>query len=177
MCIRDRFAGSRLVSSSLAADGYRLPTEAEWEWLARKAGRRAVTRFTWGDDYQVPRGSGNLADESARTQVAQFVPQYTDGFAGVAPVGSFGADAAGLHDISGNVSEWVHDFYQITPATNQQVLRNPAGPAFGEGHVVKGSSWRSGTPTTLRAAYREPGSGGRDDLGFRVVRYVYGADK
>jgi len=170
-----QFSGSRFVSSNLAADGYRLPTEAEWEWLARKAGRRTATRFTWGDEYQVPRGSGNLADETARAQVAQFVAQYTDGFAGVAPVGSFGADAAGLHDMSGNVSEWVHDFYQITPATNQQEARNPAGPTFGEGHVVKGSSWRSGTPTTLRAAYREPGSGGRDDLGFRVVRYVYGA--
>lgn len=171
-----RFANGRVVSAELAADGYRLPTEAEWEWLARKAGRRTVSRFTWGDDYQVPTGSGNLADESARAQVTQFVAQYTDGFAGVAPVASFAADSAGLFDMTGNVSEWVHDFYEITPSAVQQERRNPAGPAFGEAHVIKGSSWRSATPTALRAAFREPGSQARDDLGFRVLRYVYGAE-
>ena len=168
-----KFTASRYVGSDIQADGYRLPTEAEWEWLARKANRRKQNRFTWGDDYSVPTGSGNLADESARAQVTQYVAQYTDGFAGVAPVRSFGLEASGLADMIGNVSEWVHDYYQITPLGTVQT-DNPSGPEFGEGHVIKGSNWRSGTPTTLRAAYRESASQGRDDLGFRVARYVYG---
>jgi len=167
------FAGNRYLSANVNADGYRLPTEAEWEWLARKAGRRNLNRFTWGDDYSVPSGTGNLADESAKAQVTQYIPAYTDGFPGIAPVKSFGLDPARLADMSGNVSEWMHDFYQITPRAAERSI-DPTGPQFGEGHVTKGSSWRSGTASTLRASYRESGNQARDDLGFRVARYIHG---
>ena len=169
-----QFSGTRYLSANTNADGYRLLSEAEWEWLARKAGRRNLNRFTWGDEYSVPNGAGNLADESAKAQVSQFIPAYTDGFPGIAPVKSFGLDQAQLADMSGNVSEWVHDFYQITPANSDRQATDPTGPQFGEGHVTKGSSWRSGTASTLRASYREPASQGRDDLGFRVARYIHG---
>jgi len=170
-----QFAGTRYLRANTDADGYRLPSEAEWEWLARKAGRRNLNRFTWGNDYSVPDGSGNLADESAKAQVSQFISAYTDGFPGIAPVRSFALDPAQLADMSGNVSEWVHDFYQIAPVNSDSPDTDPTGPEFGEGHVTKGSSWRSGTASTLRASYREPATQGRDDLGFRVARYIHGA--
>ncbi|MEM9055856.1 MAG: PEGA domain-containing protein [Pseudomonadota bacterium] len=169
------FSGKRYAGADTRADGYRLLSEAEWEWLARRAGRRAQTRFTWGDEYTVPEGAGNLADESAKGKVEFYIARYTDGFDGLAPVGSFGPDAAGLSDLSGNVAEWVHDHYTVRLSPDATTT-DPFGPARGEGHVIKGSSWRSGSVSELRAAYRDSGVAGRDDLGFRVARYVYGAE-
>lgn len=169
-----RLSSGRYIGENREADGYRLPTEAEWEWLARKAGRQKTTRFTWGDEYVVPTSSGNFADESARGTVDLYIPNYDDGFTRLAAVGSFTADKAGLYDISGNVSEWVHDLYSLIPPKAGQVERDPFGASYGDSHVVKGSNWRSGSSTELRAAFRDGIKGGRDDVGFRVVRYLYG---
>lgn len=164
----------RLASVNAAADGYRLLTEAEWEWLARRAGRAKQTVFPWGDEAVVPPMAGNIADEGAQGKVAVFVPGYNDGQAGVAAVGSFKAEPSGLFDLTGNVSEWVHDFYSLEPPVGNAVERDPLGPSFGDSHVVKGSNWRSGTRSELRAAYRDGLMAGRDDVGFRIGRYVYG---
>jgi len=169
-----RFEGDRHAGSSGAADGYRLPTEAEWEWLARKAGRDRQTRFPWGDETRVPARSGNLADESARGQVPVYIPRYDDGFAGIAEIGKLDANAAGLHDLAGNASEWVHDVYDVQPPPAGRVETDPMDTHAGRWHTVKGSSWRSGTLSELRAAWRAGSDGPREDLGFRVVRYLAG---
>jgi len=169
-----RISGKRLLGSNAGADGYRLPSEAEWEWLARKAGKAAQTRFTWGDETIIPEKAGNIADESAKGKTARYVPNYSDGYAGVAPVGSFPPEKSGLYDMTGNVSEWVHDVYSLTPPDPQQVQTDPLGENRGDTHTVKGSNWRSGTITELRAAYREGEKAARDDIGFRIARYVYG---
>ena len=169
-----RLSGGRYTGENREAEGYRLPTEAEWEWLARKAGRQKTSRFTWGDEYIVPPSSGNFADESARGIVDLYIPRYNDGHPRLASVGSFGPDKAGLFDISGNVSEWVHDLYSLFPPKPGQVEIDPFGPNYGDSRVVKGSNWRSGSLTELRAAFRDGVKGGRVDVGFRVVRYLYG---
>jgi formylglycine-generating enzyme required for sulfatase activity len=169
-----RVAGGRVRGIDPEADGYRLLSEAEWEWLARKAGRSARSIFNWGDAATVPRGAGNIADESANGVARNFVPNYNDGHARIAPVGSFAAEKSGLFDLTGNVSEWVHDWYSLEPPAKGSVVTDPLGPSFGDSHVVKGSSWRSGTRTTLRAAYRDGLSTGRDDVGFRIGRYLHG---
>jgi formylglycine-generating enzyme required for sulfatase activity len=167
-----QLAGKRLKGINAKANGYRLLTEAEWEWLARKAGKPRQTTFTWGNKSVVPPKSGNIADEKARGNVRFFVPNYTDGFAELAPVGSFPAEASGVFDLTGNVSEWVHDAYSLQPPTNKGSEVDPLGSGAGATHVVKGSSWRSGTRTTLRAAYRDGVMNRRDDIGFRIGRYL-----
>jgi len=156
----------------VAADGYRLPSEAEWEWLARKASKRKQSKFTWGDDTIIPANAGNIADESAKGKSDHYVPNYSDGYAGIAPVGSYPAEKTGLYDLTGNVSEWVHDVYALVPPDGQKTEYDPLGASTGETHTVKGSNWRSGTITELRASFRQGAKAGRDDTGFRVARYV-----
>lgn len=168
--------GVNVVGFNPIADGYRLLSEAEWEWLARKAGKKKQTIFTWGDETIIPPQAANIADESAKGSVKFYVPNYTDKFATVAPVGSFQREKSGLFDMAGNVSEWVHDYYSIVPPSSKTVQVNPLGSAQGQAHVVKGANFRSGTLTDLRPAFREGMTKGRDDLGFRIARYLYGGD-
>ena len=168
------FTGGRHSASNPAADGYRLLTEAEWEWLARKAGRSRETRFPWGDDARVPASGGNFADESARGKVSSYIPRYTDGFAQLAATGAFPANASGLHDLAGNASEWMHDTYELRTPPAGRVETDPMDTGPGSRHTVKGSSWRSGSLSELRAAWRNGGNAPRDDLGFRVARYLIG---
>jgi len=180
-----QMVGGQLRGFDPTADGYRLLSEAEWEWLARVAARGRPAKFVWGDDATIPAGSGNFADESAKGAVAQYIPRYNDGFAGIAPVASFAADAAGLYDMAGNVSEWMHDRYRLQPP-GDEVARNP----FGDGgddidiggigdavsRVIKGANFRTASITGLRSSFREGLSGARDDVGFRVARYLYGKE-
>ena len=154
--------------------GYRLPSEAEWEWLARYANRSASNLFIWGNQTTIPKNVGNLADESAQNNVAFYIPNYNDGYPKLAPVGSFRQDRAGLHDLVGNLSEWVNDVYSVE--ISSKPLRNPLGMVNNtsqSGHVVKGSSWRSGTLSELRSAYRQRAVGKSDSIGFRIARYIY----
>lgn len=170
------FSSSGKASFNSKADGYRLLSEAEWEWLARSAGKRKQTVFPWGDKSVVPKNAGNIADEAANGLTDYYVPNYTDGYAEAAPVGSFPPEPSGLFDITGNVSEFVHDYYSLQPPDPGETFVDPLGPRTGDTHVVKGSSWRSGTRTLLRAAYRDGLSNMRDDVGFRIGRYLYGAE-
>ncbi len=164
---------SKLKGINSKADGYRLLTEAEWEWLARKSGRRKQTIFPWGNDAVVPKMAGNIADESANGLTRFYVPKYNDGYAESAAVGQFPAENSGLFDLTGNASEWVNDFYTLIPPDNKKVYLDPLGPEFGDGHVVKGASWRSGTRTQLRASFRDGLNNKRNDVGFRIGRYLY----
>ena len=158
------------------ADGYRLLSEAEWEWLARKAGKTKQTIFSWGNETIIPPNTANIADETTKGQVTFYVPNYSDGYVNVAPVGHFSRELSGLYDMAGNVSEWVHDVYStMPPMTNTSVL-NPLGEQRGHSHVIKGANFRSGTITTLRPAFREGLTTGRDDVGFRIGRYLYGGE-
>lgn len=167
-----RTSSSGIIGYNSQANGYRLLSEAEWEWLARRAGKQKITTFTWGDSNVIPPKTANVADESAKGQTKFYVPRYTDGYSEVAPVGSFLKEACGLHDLGGNVSEWVHDVYVIQPPQKGKVFVNPFGAQQGGSRVIKGANFRSGTITTLRPAFREGLSAGRDDLGFRIGRYL-----
>lgn len=151
-------------------NGYRLPTEAEWAWAARAAGRDSILKYPWGDALPPPDRSGNYADLAAAKLLPTHLVTYNDAFPVSAPSGSFDANEMGIYDLGGNVAEWVQDLWTLDPEILGQQSTDPLGPKTGRFHVVRGSSWRSATVTELRLAYRSYASAGREDLGFRLAR-------
>lgn len=139
------------------ADGYRLPTEAEWEYACRAG---TTTRYFFGDD---PARLGDYAwfDKNSRGR-----PR---------PVGEKLPNPWGLYDMVGNVWEWCNDFYGVDYYL-QAPRENPHGPEQGENKVLRGGAWRFGADS-CRSGYRyneNPGHAdvcfGYDIYGFRCVR-------
>jgi formylglycine-generating enzyme required for sulfatase activity len=151
-------------------NGYRLPTEAEWEWAARFAGQESGLLYPWGSQLPPPDRSGNYADVAAAEILPTTLVTYNDGYAVSAPSGTFAANAFGIYDLGGNAAEWVQDFYTIDTVETTERVDDPLGPEVGRFHGVRGASWRSATVTDLRVAYRNYGGNAREDLGFRIAR-------
>lgn len=129
---------------------FRLPTEAEWEYACR-AGTN--TRYSFGDDEK---------------QLGQFA-WYSDNSGGkTQPVGGKKANAFGLYDMHGNVSEWCSDWYDenyYAELSKQGMAVNPQGPAKGYSRVMRGGSWR----TSL-----DHSSGNRGQVAPHVITFEFG---
>jgi formylglycine-generating enzyme len=154
------------VTMNMAATGFRLPTEAEWEYAGR-----AGTVFSWAgskDEASVCKYA-NVPDLSAHAKWLDWETMTCDDKQlALAPVASFLPNAWGLFDMTGNVAEWVWDWSEPYTA---DAVSDPTGPKDATIRVVKGGSWRY-SPSQERLAAR---SGGKPtitgaDLGFRVVR-------
>lgn len=143
------------VSANLDANGYRLPTEAEWEFAARGG----VTN----PDYI-------YAGSDTASQVAWYNGSATNNVGGLDPNGK------GIFDMSGNVAEWIWDWY-LNDYYNTSPDTDPLGPNTGTFRVHRGGSWFHDA-VQVRVAYRDWGTPydsetakiKRSRLGFRVVR-------
>jgi len=162
----------KLVPAVPMTKGYRLPTEAEWAWIARFGEREKALKFPWGRQFPPKNKTGNYADTSAVNVLASSLPAYNDGFPVSAPAGSFSPNALGLYDLGGNVAEWVHDYYAIYPSSNKASAPDPTGPTSGRHHVIRGSGWKDSSITELRLTFRDYGDSKRPDVGFRIARYA-----
>ena len=141
------------IQGYLSATGMRLPSEAEWEYACR-AGTTTAFNNGSNDDNTVGAIAWLYEDDAGQTHA----------------VGGKAANALGLHDMSGNVWEWVNDwygstYYSVSPSTN------PLGPVSGTKHVLRGGDWF--TPSNfVRSSYRSgnPPYYAIESIGFRVAR-------
>jgi formylglycine-generating enzyme required for sulfatase activity len=150
--------------------GYRLPTEAEWEYAARAAANAQASRFSWGNELPVPVNIENWGGKEAVSILETELPGYQDAYVVIAPVAKFKANSFGLHDLAGNVSEWIHDFYSSFP--DAAPATDPVGPKEGSRHVIRGANWKTTVVSDLRLAWRESAAGISSTIGFRVARYA-----
>lgn len=153
---------------------YRLPTEAEFEYALRAG---SSGRYPWGNAGTPPENAGNftggndVSSPGGRHWNNAFTG-YGDGFWGPAPVASFRANAWGLHDMAGNLSEWVADCW------HSNYRRAPADGAawFNPGcrqRLVRGGSWAN-SPQQTRASWRlsQDSDTTSARIGFRLVRGI-----
>lgn len=154
------------VTANWEADGYRLPTEVEWEFAARSRGGSDKWAGTSSESSLAK--YGNFCDENCGFSHKSGI--YNDGYPFTAPVGKFRASNLGLHDMSGNVWEWCWDRYD-SDYYNNSSNRNPRGPSTGSFRVLRGGSWLN-EPAGLRCAGRYGGSPDNlnFNIGFRLTR-------
>jgi formylglycine-generating enzyme required for sulfatase activity len=147
---------------------YRLPSESEWEYAARAG--TATARY-WGDSADEGCAHANLADLTVREIYKQWtVANCRDGYAFTSPAGSFAANAFGLHDMLGNVMEWVEDCWR----PGYKNAPNDGGAWTADGcadRVLRGGAWDD-RPRDGRSAsrYRNDADERTYHYGIRVVR-------
>lgn len=159
-------AKERKAGKIRESNEYRLPTDAEWSLMAEEEVEPGLTPrqrasmeregFPWGDEFPPLEKVANIAGQegAALTKTEMLVEGYNDGFSRTAPVGQFPPNELGIHDLGGNVREWVSDFY-----TTEE-------DGYG---TTRGGSWEDYREEHLRTGARRLVLETGDGYGFRVV--------
>ncbi|MBE0537625.1 MAG: SUMF1/EgtB/PvdO family nonheme iron enzyme [Phycisphaerae bacterium] len=148
-------------------NGYRLPTEAQWEYAAR--GGLAGKRFPWGD--LITHNEANYTSDAIYSYDISATRGAHPEWQSTSPVGRFAPNGYGLYDMAGNMWEWCNDWYLDT-YYSVSALSNPRGPATGSQRVVRGGAFRL-RANGCRVANRRfdsPGAMLPFGAGFRICR-------
>ncbi|OAI47224.1 hypothetical protein AYO44_09905 [Planctomycetaceae bacterium SCGC AG-212-F19] len=150
-----------------SAPAYDLPSEAQWEWTCRAG---SGTRYWWGADEDTTGKVINCGDKTLKKIQPEWprtIMPMDDGHAFLAPVGSYQANAFGLHDMLGNVWEFCADRYVVY---GKDPVTDPVGNDEKRGYCVRGGGW-SNEAKDCRCASRnaDPPHFGHSNLGFRVA--------
>lgn len=149
---------------------YRLPTEAEWEYANRAGTSWYYSNSNNPDDIPQFARAIDLSQHKVFMHVQDMEVEPTDATVFPVPVGSYKPNAWGLHDMHGNVWEWVQDWYGEDYYAKSPVS-DPQGPETGSSRVRRGGGWNS-FPVWLRSSFRNtsPPDTRCSNLGFRVAR-------
>ena len=144
---------------------YRLPSEAEWEYVARAG---STTRYPFGDDPDDACTYANIADQTLADNYRKYsTVACNDGALGIAPVGGFRANDFGVHDMLGNAEEWVADCWRGNYSGSDGTSRPANG--YCTARAVRGGAWDS-APEDATPSFRSFSTDANRARGFRVVR-------
>ena len=141
--------------NGLSNKKFRLPTEAEWEYVARYGGKEEIEKFGGPEEF-IKSTAWYFANSDKKTH----------------PVGQLKANAAGIYDLFGNISEWCADWYG--PDFKIETQKNPVGPTIGKEKVVRGGSYLEYSADRFRPSLRNKLKPATKDksIGFRLVMDV-----
>jgi|GEM_PF-735424 len=163
--------------ADMSKKGYRLPTEAEWEYAARWQGSDGTNADNCGDVQLTKLNSASGAKDKWDTAETGEVAWYRDNGGGKThPVGKKRANALGLHDMSGNVYEWCFDWYKLNPTANDsaytsgEFVTDPQGAALDSYRIKRGGGWNDVAMYCIVGSRSgsQPGDS-ENEIGFRLA--------
>ena len=164
--------------ADMSKKGFRLPTEAEWEYAARRQGSNTENAAQYGDVWltKLNSASGAEADWNNADETKAVAWYRANSDNKTHPVGKKRANALGLHDMSGNVWELCFDGWNYDPASNDAaynqggIVTDPQGAASGSSRVLRGGSWYfDASYCTVGLRFYSSPAFRYDYLGFRVA--------